>query len=115
MRALRIVVGAVAIVLVVGCSIVSAQSGPSRVPFDRSRPAAIFSASMMMAKPEIVYWLATRGDGGTLAPSSVSRRPTAFPVLVERCKAAPTASFAKTVRAHAEKPWEETLGSYRDR
>ena len=115
MRSLRIAVGAVGIVLV-GFGIVSAQSGPSRVPVRLIATCGDFLRVDDDAKPEVVYWLATRGgagNSGTLIGVEATDRMV--PVLVERCKAAPTAPFAKTVKAQAEKPQEDPLGSYRDR
>jgi len=116
MRALRIVAGIVAVVLVVGCSIASAESEPTRVPIRLIATCGDFLRTHDDAKPEIVYWLATRGDGGNSGPLiGVEATDRMVPVLVERCKAAPAAPFAKTVRAQAEKPLEETPGTYRDR
>jgi hypothetical protein len=55
-------------------------------------------------KPEIVYWLATRGEPGNGgAVIGVDVTDSMVPALVERCKEAPTASLSQKVKAETDK------------
>ena len=56
-------------------------------------------------KPKVVYWAAAYGKGGRAenAVLDVEGTEKVIPVIVEKCKAAPKASFLKQVRAEMGK------------
>jgi len=102
--ALRMALGSVAFVLIVGCTFVSAQSTSSRTPIRLITTCGDFLRTDDDAKPEIVYWLTTRsGRGNPAGAMGVEATVRMVPVLIERCKETPVASLAQTVRAQAEK------------
>jgi acid stress chaperone HdeA len=57
------------------------------------------------AKPEIVYWVASRSEAGTPAKDvpDVDATDSLVPVLVEHCRATPAAPFWHTVKSQSDK------------
>jgi acid stress chaperone HdeA len=56
-------------------------------------------------KPKVVYWAVAYGKGGKAetAVLDVEGTDKVIPVIIEKCKAAPKASFLKTVKSESSK------------
>jgi acid stress chaperone HdeA len=56
-------------------------------------------------KPKVVYWAVAYGKGGKAetAVLDVEGTDKVIPVIIEKCKAAPKASFLKTVKSESRK------------
>jgi acid stress chaperone HdeA len=99
----RPVAVAVAVALLMTQSALAfAQSIPARKPV-RQMTCGDFLRVDDAAKPEIVYWAATRDrrGGHVNAAIDVDATDRIVPVLVEKCRDVPKASFWQTVKAEA--------------
>jgi len=104
MNAGEIAVGSIAVLLFAGPSPALAQPGTGRAPVRQQMTCGEFLQSDDLAKPEIVYWLATRGGAGVgNAAIDADATDGMVPALVEYCKDAPTALLSQQVKAKAER------------
>ncbi len=104
MKARQIVIGIAASVLIAGSSAAFAQSSGGRQPIRQQMTCGDFLRLDDLAKPEAVYWVATRGlkrNGGV--PIDPDATDEMVPAIVERCKGAPTAPLVQHVSAETEK------------
>lgn len=64
-----------------------------------------FLAYEETSKPKVVYWAVAYGKGGKAetAVLDVEGTDKVIPVIIEKCKAAPKASFLKTVKSESSK------------
>jgi HdeA/HdeB family protein len=102
-RLRQAVIGMTAIGLMAGVLAPAALAGSGRTPF-RQMTCADFLLSDDAAKPEIVYWVATRDRGGrpNRAVVDVDATDNLVPVLVDQCKGAPNDPFWPKVRVAFE-------------
>jgi acid stress chaperone HdeA len=92
--------GSVAAALITGSIDALAQSG--RQPIRSQMTCQEFLRSDDAAKPEIVYWFATRSTlGASDAVIDVEATDRLVPVVVERCNGAPGSSLSRQVSAEA--------------
>ena len=102
MKTWQIAVGGLAIMLVTGSLVSSAQA--ARQPIRDHMTCSEFLLADDEAKPEIVYWLATRGLAGKPAAFvDVDVTDGMVPAVVERCKEAPTTRLAQQLKAETER------------
>jgi acid stress chaperone HdeA len=100
----QITISSVAIALSFGSSPAIAQSSAARQPIRQHMTCSEFLRVDDLAKPEIVYWLATRSGGGTgAAVVDADTTDRMVPTLVERCKDAPNALLLQQLKAETEK------------
>ena len=95
-----VVVTLAAAVLLTQSGLAFAQSNPARKP-GRQMTCGDFLLVDDAVKPEMVYWAATRDPRGSPvnAVIDVDATDRMVPLLVERCREAPNASFWQTVKA----------------
>ena len=102
MTACQIAVGSLAVMLVGGSLSPAAQA--ARQPIRDHMTCGEFLLADDETKPEIVYWLATRGLAGKAATIiDVDVTDSMVPTLVERCKEAPTTRLTQQMKAEAER------------
>ena len=93
-----------ATVLLTQSGLVFAQGSPARKP-GRQMTCGDFLLVDDAVKPEMVYWAATRDPRGRPMNAAIDVDATdrIVPLLVERCREAPNASFWQTVKAETGK------------
>ena len=91
-----------AVTLLAGSSVAFAEPSSSRQPMRPQMSCSDFLSLEDQAKPEIVYYLATRGrTGGPVL--DVDTTDGMVPAIVERCKDAPTTSLSLQVKAETKR------------
>jgi acid stress chaperone HdeA len=111
MKARRVVVALAAAVLLTQSAPAFAQSIRARKPV-RQMTCGDFLLLDDAVKPEIVYWAATRDQRGghVNAVIDVDATDSIVPALVEKCRAAPQASFWQTVKAETGRLGKKLYG-----
>src|SRR5262245_54058702 len=103
MKSLWIAAASVAVMLTAGSDVASAQSSSSRKPI-RQMTCGEFLRVDDNVKPEIVHWLAIRGEPrNSSMVVDVDATDSIVPAVVERCKDAPAASLSQTVRTEVKR------------
>ena len=99
-----VLTGGLAASLIAGLGLALAQASPSRQPIRPQMTCREFLRSDDGAKPEIVYWFATRSTlGASDAVIDVEATDRLVPILVDRCNAAPGSSLSRQVDAEASR------------
>ena len=100
----RIVIGAVAAILVAGSTGAFAQSKGSEKPLGKMS-CEDFLAFEDSFKPKVVYWAVARSQSGKpeSAGVNVAGIEKIIPVIMEGCKKAPKESFWEKVKAEVKK------------
>jgi hypothetical protein len=96
-------IGGLAITLLAGSSIALAEPSLSRQSMRAQMSCRDFLRLEDQAKPEIVFFLATRGEPRNSPLLDVEVTDTLVPAIVERCKDAPTTSLLFQVRAETKR------------
>lgn len=104
MNSKRIVMGAVAAVLVAASTVVFAQSGDVKKPLGKMS-CEDFLAFEDNFKPKVVYWAIAHSQSGKpeSAGVHVAGMEKIVPVIVEGCKKAPKESFWEKVKVEVKK------------
>jgi acid stress chaperone HdeA len=100
----RPIVTAATVALIATSTLALAQTSAPKKPLGKLT-CEEFLAYEETFKPKVVYWAVAYGKGGKAesAVLDVEGTDKAIPVIIEKCKAAPKASFLKTVKAESSK------------
>ena len=100
----RLVIGVVAATLMAGSTVAFGQSAATKKPLAKMT-CEDFIGIEDTFKPKVVYWAVAYGKGGKAetAVLDVEGTDKVIPVIIEKCKAAPKASFLKTVKSESSK------------
>ena len=100
----RLIGTAAAVVLIASSTLALAQTSAPKKPLGKLT-CEEFLAYDETFKPKVVYWAVAYGKGGKAesAVLDVEGTDKAIPVIIEKCKAAPKASFLKTVKTESSK------------
>jgi acid stress chaperone HdeA len=103
MRVRRIVTAAT-VALIATSTLALAQTSAPKKPLGKLT-CEEFLAYDETFKPKVVYWAVAYGKGGKAetAVLDVEGTDKVIPVIIEKCKAAPKASFLKTVKSESSK------------
>jgi len=99
----RVGVAALTAVLMTGGPLAFAQSSPPKKPLGKLT-CEEFLAVDETFKPKMVYYAAAYGKGGKpeAAVLDVEGTEKLIPVIIEKCKATPKASFYQKVKAESK-------------
>lgn len=100
----RLVGTAAAVALIATSTLALAQTSAPKKPLGKLT-CEEFLAYDETFKPKVVYWAVAYGKGGKAeaAVLDVEGTDKVIPVIIEKCKAAPKASFLKTVKTESSK------------
>jgi acid stress chaperone HdeA len=100
----RLIGTAAAVALIASSTLALAQTSAPKKPLGKLT-CEEFLAYDETFKPKVVYWAVAYGKGGKAetAVLDVEGTDKAIPVIIEKCKAAPKASFLKTVKSESSK------------
>jgi len=100
----RLIGTAAAVALLASSTLALAQTSAPKKPLGKLT-CEEFLAYDETFKPKVVYWAVAYGKGGKAesAVLDVEGTDKAIPVIIEKCKAAPKASFLKTVKSESGK------------
>ena len=90
-----------AVTLLAGSSVAFAEPRSSRQAMRPQMSCSDFLRLEDQAKPEIVYYLATRGERRNVL--DIDATDGMVPAIVERCKEAPTTPLSLQVKAETER------------
>ena len=100
----RLIGTAAAVALIASSTLALAQTSAPKKPLGKLT-CEEFLAYEETFKPKVVYWAVAYGKGGKAesAVLDVEGTDKVIPVIIEKCKAAPKASFLKTVKSESSK------------
>ena len=100
----RLIGTVAAVALIASSTLALAQTSAPKKPLGKLT-CEEFLAYEETFKPKVVYWAVAYGKGGKAesAVLDVEGPDKVIPVIIEKCKAAPKASFLKTVKSEASK------------
>jgi acid stress chaperone HdeA len=100
----RLIGTAAVVALIASSTLALAQTSVPKKPLGKLT-CEEFLAYDETFKPKVVYWAVAYGKGGKAesAVLDVERTDKVIPVIIEKCKAAPRASFLKTVKSESSK------------
>lgn len=100
----RLIIAAAAVALIAGSTLALAQTSAPKKPLGKLT-CEEFLAYEETFKPKVVYWAVAYGKGGKAesAVLDVEGTDKVIPIIIEKCKAAPKASFLKTVKSESSK------------
>jgi acid stress chaperone HdeA len=100
----RLIGTAAAVALLASSTLAPAQTSAPKKPLGKLT-CEEFLAYEETFKPKVVYWAVAYGKGGKAetAVLDVEGTDKVIPVIIEKCKAAPKASFLKTVKSESSK------------
>ena len=100
----RLIVTAAAVALIASSTLALAQTSAPKKPLGKLT-CEEFLAYEETFQPKVVYWAVAYGKGGKAesAVLDVEGTDKVIPVIIEKCKAAPKASFLKTVKSESSK------------
>ena len=100
----RLIGTAAVVALIASSTLALAQTSAPKKPLGKLT-CEEFLAYEETFKPKVVYWAVAYGKGGKAetAVLDVEGTDKVIPVIIEKCKAAPKASFLKTVKSESSK------------
>jgi acid stress chaperone HdeA len=100
----RLIATAAAVALIASSTLALAQASAPKKPLGKLT-CEEFLAYEETFKPKVVYWAVAYGKGGKAetAVLDVEGTDKVIPVIIEKCKATPKASFLKTVKSESSK------------
>ena len=100
----RRIVTAATVALIATSTLALAQTSAPKKPLGKLT-CEEFLAYEDTFKPKVVYWAVAYGKGGKAEAAMLDVEGTekVIPVIIEKCKAAPKASFLKTLKTESSK------------
>jgi acid stress chaperone HdeA len=100
----RLIGTAAVVALIASSTLALAQTSAPKKPLGKLT-CEEFLAYEETFKPKVVYWAVAYGKGGKAEAAMLDVEGTekVIPVIIEKCKAAPKASFLKTVKSESSK------------